>query len=331
MSELFGSLACDLRDRRFLPILVLLGVALIASLAFALLSGSGSATSPASAPGAAASAPTGATGAVAITKAPESASSQAVAETTDGSSRHGSGAPRDPFKPLPSSQAGSRSAPAQKASSTPGATKSASGSSPSSSESHASNGGGTAPSPSEPSAPAKPRVYIHYHVTAQFGVVPPAAEGAPPQPAQLKTFPNMALDEALPSKHEPQLVFLGVNLKTGDEAVFGLTGEAILKGAAVCKPSPSQCQAIELQADQTETLEVVGATGQASTYELKLVAIEKTAGSAAAASAHAASVAAAKVDRNDALRESGLRFSPTGGGLVFVGRRAFGAHAARRR
>ncbi|HTR73267.1 MAG TPA: hypothetical protein VMG80_06690, partial [Solirubrobacteraceae bacterium] len=98
----------------------------------------------------------------------------------------------------------------------------------------------------------------------------------------------------------------------------------------ICKPSPSQCQAIELQAGQSETLEVIDATGQAKTYELKLVSIEKTVSNSASA-ARAAAVAGAKVDRNGALRASGLRFSPGSGGLVFVGRSAFGAHAARHR
>ena len=80
--------------------------------------------------------------------------------------------------------------------------------------------------------PAKPKVYVHYHVTAQLGVVPVVAEGAPAQPAQLKTYKDMALDEPLPDKTNPQLVFLGVVLRTGKEALFGLTGAAILHGAA---------------------------------------------------------------------------------------------------
>jgi hypothetical protein len=169
-------------------------------------------------------------------------------------------------------------------------------------------------------------------VTAQFGVVPASAAGAPPQAAQLQTFPDMALNEPLPSKENPQVVYLGVVVKTGDTAAFGLTGEAILHGSATCKPSPTQCEAIELQAGQSETLEVVSSTGQAITYELKLVSITKSeSNSATAAKAHAASRAEAKVDHNGALKLSGLRYSPDQGGLVFIGRPAFAAHAARRR
>ena len=60
-------------------------------------------------------------------------------------------------------------------------------------------------------------------MTAQLGVVPAVAEGAPAQPAQLKTYKDMALDEPLPGKANPQLVFLGVVLRTGKEALFGLS------------------------------------------------------------------------------------------------------------
>ena len=89
--------------------------------------------------------------------------------------------------------------------------------------------------------------------------MPVVAEGAPAQPAELKTYKNMALDEPLPDKANPQLVFLGVVLRTGKEALFGLTGAAILHGTGVCQPSATQCQAIDLQVGQSETLEVVEA------------------------------------------------------------------------
>jgi hypothetical protein len=139
----------------------------------------------------------------------------------------------------------------------------------------------------------------------QFGVVPVVAEGAPPQPAQLQTYKDMAIDEPLPGRDNPQLVYLGVVLKTGKDAVFGLTGEAILHGSATCKPSPTQCQGIELGVGQAETLEVVGPTGQPVTYELKLLSISKSLSSASAARAHAASRGSSKVGRA-LLRRTGL-------------------------
>ncbi|HEY2536778.1 MAG TPA: hypothetical protein VGI24_07325 [Solirubrobacteraceae bacterium] len=303
MRNFLDSLRSDLLDRRFVPVLALLGVALIAALAFAVLGGgsSTSSTPPATSPATGASGPAGT---VAITPAP--AANEAVAETTSGAHQH-SKAPRNPFTPLPSSKAKSATA------STPAKSSSASSSSPSSgsSSSSSTSTGGSKPKTEttpKPAAPVK-RVYIHYHVTAEFGLVPAVAEGAPPQPAQLKTYPNMSLDEPLPSKTNPQLVFLGVVLRTGKDAVFALTGAAILHGNGVCKPSPTQCQAIQLPVGQSETLEVVEANGQSATYELKLVSISKSVGSASAAKADAASAASSKAGRT-LLHRAGLSALP---------------------
>ncbi len=300
MRNFLDSLRSDLLDRRFLPVLALLGVALIAALAFAVLGGGSSTGSTPSATSAATSA-TGPVGTIAITPAPTA--NEAVAETTSGAHQH-SGAPRNPFTPLPSSKAKSATASTPAKSSSASSSSSSSGSSSSSSTS---TGGSTLKTETTPKpvAPVK-RVYIHYHVTAEFGLVPAAAEGAP---AQLKTYPNMALDEPLPSKTNPQLLFLGVVLRTGKDAVFALTGAAILHGNGVCKPSPTQCQAIQLPIGQSETLEVVEANGQSATYELKLVSISKNVGSAAAAKAHAASAASSKAGRT-LLRRSGLSALP---------------------
>src|SRR5207249_2660632 len=79
--------------------------------------------------------------------------------------------------------------------------------------------------------------------------------GAPETPAQLTTYRKMTLNQPLPSKDNAQLVFLGVVLHTGTEAVFALTGAAILHGSAVCVPSPTQCRGIKLQVGQSETLD----------------------------------------------------------------------------
>ena len=156
------------------------------------------------------------------------------------------------------------------------------------------------------------------------------AEGAPAQPAQLKTYKDMALDEPLPGKANPQLVFLGVVLRTGKEALFGLTGAAILHGSGGCRPSATQCQAIDLQVGQTETLECVEADGSTVTYELKLVSIDKSMSTASTARVRDAFRAQAKAARELARRApqlSELRYSPWGGGFVFAGHPAFAARA----
>jgi len=167
-------------------------------------------------------------------------------------------------------------------------------------------------------------------VTAQLGVVPPSAEGAPPQVAQLKTYKDMALDEPLPDKANPQLVYLGVVLRTGKDVLFGLTGEAILKGSAICQPSPTQCQAIELQVGQSEILEVLEANGSSVTYELKLVSIGKSLSNASTARVRAAFRAQAEATRELTRRApklSELRYSPWGGGLVLAEHPAFATRA----
>jgi len=283
MNDFFTSLKSDLLDRRFLPVLAVLGVALIAAVAYAVLGSGGSSTSPTPAPSSASSGTTVTKGSVAITAAPAN-TGQAVAETTSGVSKH-SGPSRDPFTPLPEPKAKSASSSSAKSvSSSPGG-----GSSPSSgsSKSTSSSGGTTPTTPLKPVAPAK-KIYVHFHVTAQFGVVPAPVAGAPAQPAQLKTYTDMPLNEPLPA-HEPQLVYVGVQLSNGKDAAFALTGAAILHGSATCKPSPTQCQAILLAPGQSETLEVLGATGQTTIYELKLLSVTKTVSeSASTARAHGA-------------------------------------------
>jgi len=332
MNEFFGSLKSDLLDRRFLPVLALLAVALLAALAYVALGGGSSTSSTPPLPSSASTGVTGAVGVIAVSSAPTNPK-EAVSETTSGA-HHKSGTPRNPFTPLPSTKA--------KASATSSSSTHASSSSSSSSAGSGkstSSAGGTTTTPVTTLKPivAPKRVIIHFHTTVQFGVVPVVAEGAPPQPAQLQTFKDMAIDEPLPGKDNPQLVYLGVVLKTGKDAVFGLTGEAILHGSAVCKPSPTQCQGIELGIGQSERLEVIGPTGQPVTYELKLLSIAKSVSSASTARAHnAASSAASKAGRALLRRAGlsalpGLRYSFQRGGLVSVGHRAFAAHAASHR
>jgi hypothetical protein len=305
MSEFLTSLKSDLLDRRFLPVLALLGVALLAALAYAVLGGgsSSSTPTPTTPVTSASSGATGATGVVAISQAP--VANKAVSETTSGAHRQ-AGAPRDPFKPLPASRA--KSSPATSSSTKSSSTKSSSSSSSSSGKSTSKAGGTTPATPLKPIAPAK-RVFIHFHTTAQFGVVPAPVAGTPPQPVQLKTYKDMALDEPLPGKENPQLVYLGVVLKTGKDAAFALTGAAILHGSATCKPSPTQCQAIVLGIGQTERLEVVDATGQPVTYELKLVSIDKSVSSSSGSTASVHARASAKTGRA-LLRRTGLSALP---------------------
>lgn len=176
MRDFLHSLRSDLFDRRFLPVLAVLGVALVAALAYAVLGAGGSSTGATTTPtSSVSSGATGSAGAIAISQAP-AGSTKAIAETTSGSSPH-AGKARNPFTPLPATKAKT----AATASSSSGSTSSAAGASSSS------GSGGSTPSSAvrvtapKPVAPAK-KVYIHFHVTAQFGVVPAVVAGTPPSP-----------------------------------------------------------------------------------------------------------------------------------------------------
>jgi hypothetical protein len=319
--DFFSSLKEDLFGKRLLPFLVVLGVVLVAALAYAVLGG-GSSSSPTHVT---ASVPTGASAAVgdvAVTQAPANPN-EPISETTNGVSKQHHGIAHDPFTPL--QVAKQASSPSTASSSSSPSTTTSAGSTPS-----APSSGGTTPTTPKETTPAKPKVYVHYHVTAQLGVVPAVAEGAPAQPALLKTYKDMALDEPLPGKANPQLVFLGVVLRTGKEALFGLTGAAILRGSGTCQPSATQCQAIDLQVGQSETLEVLEADGSTVTYELKLTSIDKSVSTASTARVRDAFRAQAKAARELARRApklSELRYSPWGGGFVFAAHPAFAARA----
>ncbi len=321
--DFFSSLKEDLFGRRLLPFLIVLGVVLVAAVAYAVLGG-GSSSSPTPVTASVPAGASAAVGDVAVTQAPANPN-EPISETTNGVSKQHHGIAHDPFTPLPvpkqASSSPSTASSTASSSSGPSTTPSA-GSTPSSSSS-----GGTTP---KETTPAKPKVYVHYHVTAQLGVVPAVAEGAPAQPALLKTYKDMALDEPLPGKTNPQLVFLGVVLRTGKEALFGLTGAAILRGSGTCQPSATQCQAIDLEVGQSETLEVLEADGSTVTYELKLVSIDKSVSTASTARVRDAFRAQAKAARELARRApklSELRYSPWGGGFVFAAHPAFAARA----
>jgi hypothetical protein len=309
MTEFLSSLKADLLDRRLLPFVALVVLALVGAVAYLVLGGSSSSTQP---PAAISAAPVAKGIAVSASAANPD---QAPAETTSGAHVQRHGIARNPFTPLPgaakpaSSSAATTTKPA--ASTTPGGSSTTTGGSGGSSSK-----GETLPT--VPAKPAKPRIVIRYHVTAQFGVVPaPPADGTPAPAPQLKTYENLTVDQPIPAKDNPQLVFLGVLLRTGKDAVFGLTGEAILHGNAKCLPSATHCQAIQLSPGQSETLESFEANGNPVTYELKIVKIVKSASTASVSSARPTSTGAANAGlallRGAGLTDlPGLRYSSEG-------------------
>jgi hypothetical protein len=282
MSSFLRSVKADLTGVKLRLVVVVLGIGLLVSVAYVVLGGKSSSTAPAVT---SAAVPGSTHLGIAVSTAPTNPNI-VVAETTNGAAHQRGGTPRNPFTPLPGSGAtGATGTPGSSGSKTAGSstTKSSAGSG-----SSTSTAGGTPVAAPKPVTQPKTQVTIHYHVTAQFGVIPATPEGTQePQlkPATLQTFTDMPLEQPLPNKSNAQLVFLGVVLRTGKDAVFGLTGEAILHGSAVCLPSATQCQSLELAPGQTETLETVEPNGTPVTYELRLVSILKSETSATIASA----------------------------------------------
>ncbi len=160
-----------------------------------------------------------------------------------------------------------------------------------------------------------------------FGVLP---AGATPQTAQLTPYENLKLLAPLPSAAQPLIVFRGVTVG-GKSATFTLVGEAILHGNAACLPSASQCEAIDLQAGQSEQLEYLSATGQPLLYELRIVSIVSSKASSAAVKSllQGESKAGRELLRHAGLvTVPGLRYSARAGVLVFAGHPAFAGRSS---
>jgi hypothetical protein len=330
MNDFLSSVKADLLDRRMLPILALVGAALLAALAYALLGGGGSTASPSGSTASSAPAVTTPSG-IAISQA-QSNTGEPVAETTSGST-HRAGATRNPFAPLPGTKAAG-------AASTASSPKSSSGSSPSTpgapattstesgggSSSGGSSSGGATPTPEAKKPATKEKSQTVYHVAVRFGTAP---AGTPPLTAQLTPYDDLKRQQPLPDAKQPLIVFRGV-IAGGKRATFTLVGEAILRGSAVCLPSASQCQAINLRPGQTEELEYIPLGGAAITYQLQIVSItsSKASASAASRSFKRQSKSGLQLLRHAGLTAlPGLRYSRDKGVLVFKSRHASAARA----
>ncbi|HEX3434691.1 MAG TPA: hypothetical protein VHT25_11595 [Solirubrobacteraceae bacterium] len=338
MNEFLGSLKADLLDRRLRPVLLLVGVALLAAVAYASFGGGGS--SSATPPASSASAAAPATPGVSVREAGAD-TKQPVAETTNGTAQQRKGILRNPFAAVPGVKtAKAAAAPASSASAT-GTSKtsgasgeSSGGSSGGESQAGSKSGASEAPSANEEKTSqtkksSKPAKQTVYHVTVMFGVAP---AGTPPLSAQLTPYDNLKRQQPLPSTAQPLVVFRGVTAG-GKSATFTLVGEAILRGQGACQPDASQCLAIDLKPGQYEELEYVPPEGTPVVYQLQVVKIDSTKASAAAARAAFGSESKVGIQflhtaGLDAL--PGMRYSPDKGVLVFAHHPAFiaRAHAA---
>jgi hypothetical protein len=315
MNGFLSSLKADLLDRRLLPLVVLVAAALVAALAYAVLGGGSSATTPT------AVVSTGPVTAPSGLAASQKTPAQAVAETTGGVSTQHQGAARNPFTPLPEAKATAASSTAT------GAASSTTSAAPASS----SAGGTTSTTPSTPSTPVTPSKpstpKTVYHVAVLFGVLPAAGSA---QSVQLTPYEDLKLLTLLPSDKQPLIIFRGVTAG-GKSATFTLVGETILHGDAACLPSAAHCEAIDLQAGQAEQLEYLSPEGQTVVYELKVVSI--AASTASVSDFRSVMRGQSKAGRELLVRAGleaipDLRFSSRAGVLVFGGHPSFGRRAS---
>jgi len=262
MTEFLSSLKADLLDRRMLPLVALVCVALAGAVAYAVLGGGSSSSAPA--PAAIPSGPVPISGGISVSQ-PQTSDSQAVAETTNGTSSQRHGIARDPFAALPGAAkttATAASAPSSAGKSTTESSKSGSGSS---------SGSGSTPStpatPAKPTTPAKPKPA--FNVAILFGVVPAGTTIS--TAAGLQPYPSLKLQTPLPAK-TPVVIYRGVTTG-GKSAAFTIYGEVILRGNGVCMPNTVQCSLIDLKPGQSEQLEYLDPSGTAIIYELRIVSI----------------------------------------------------------
>jgi hypothetical protein len=330
MNDFLLSVKADLSDRRLLPAVGLVGVCLIAALAYALLGGGSTAPTPQAASVTPATTP--ASG-LAVS---ETATENAVAETTDGFKEQKSGHARNPFAAIAGTSSASTTSSSSSSSSSSGSsssTSSAAGGSESSGSagsgsSGGSTSGGTEPAPAEPgkSQTTKKKAKTVYDVAVEFGVLP---AGTTPEAAQLTAYAKLKLQTPLPDAKQPLLVFRGVTAK-GKSATFTLVGEAILSGTGACLPNASQCQAVDLKPGETEQLSYLAPNGETTVYELRVISISPV--KAKASAAKAGGWPESKEGR-ELLRHSGLiavpdlRYSSQPGVLVFAGHGAFASRA----
>lgn len=106
------------------------------------------------------------------------------------------------------------------------------------------------------------------------------------QGANLTARKNIARLTLLPSTEDPYFVFLGV-LADGKTATFLVSSDAQATGDAKCLPSPSDCQRIEMEAGDTEFLDVVTPEGKTEQYQLDVTKVARTEKSTVEAAADA--------------------------------------------
>jgi len=184
--------------------------------------------------------------------------------------RHGAGRKRDPFSQPHFAAAKSNAPSSTQQPATPSGN-------PGGGNGGGNGGGGSTPyipstppyvPPTTPKNPA-PANPSDYRVTLRVG-----------QAGDLQVHKDVERLTPLPSTIDPFMVFMGVT-DNGKTAVFLLSSDAKATGDGTCKPSASNCQTVEMKAQDVEFFDVdTSADGSNPVqYELDLTRIIKTASS----------------------------------------------------
>jgi hypothetical protein len=108
----------------------------------------------------------------------------------------------------------------------------------------------------------------------------------------------------LPSATNPFFIFLGV-LSDHKTAVFLISSDATATGDGTCKPSPTQCDQIEMRAGDTEFFDVADGNAGVTQYELDLTKVFKSTVQGKAAAAKASRVSSDGKNVLDELKADG--------------------------
>jgi hypothetical protein len=326
VTEFLSSLKADLLDRRLLPLVGVAVVALVAAVAYAALAGGSSSPTVAATPPTAPSRLPG----VAVTPS-QPAPSNAVAETTNGSTLQRQGPSHNPFAPLPGAgvlngvtSAAARTAASSTSSVSVATGKAGSGStSTTTSSGSGSSGASTQESKpstsSKPKAPSKPKTV--YEVTVALG---PIAAGSTEPSTELKALTPLSKPTPLPSRAQKLVEFMGVTVTAkGAVATFAVVGEVIIRGSGVCVPSSTLCKLVNLKEGTSEQLEYIQPSGQPAGLELRVDAITKqqASGTSFGVLLRAERAAASRSGDGSFLALAGLHYSPRIGVLAYSSRR----------
>ena len=121
----------------------------------------------------------------------------------------------------------------------------------------------------------KPNRRESYRVDLNFG-----------QDGRMTARHDVARLSPLPSAADPFFVFMGV-LADGETALFLVSSDAEATGDGTCKPTPENCERVELQAGETEFFDVTTPDGAVVQYQLDLVRVSRVQSTSPASAAGA--------------------------------------------